>query len=76
MKGPGNQCEQMEFLNINLTKDSRLLLQAMHIACYWRILKKTRLFSGFKKSFKKSANREHLSLFMNGNEESQTKTRV
>jgi hypothetical protein len=30
-----------EFLDINLTKDSSLLLHAIHSPCYWRILKKT-----------------------------------
>ncbi len=46
VKGPRNQCAEMEFLNINLTKDSSLLLHAMHSACYWAEFKKTLLFSG------------------------------
>ncbi len=29
---------KMEFLDINLTKDSSLLLQAIHILFNWRIL--------------------------------------
>jgi hypothetical protein len=45
----------MEFLDINLTKDSSLLLSAIHIPFYWRILKKTILFSGLKILTKKSA---------------------
>jgi hypothetical protein len=40
---------EMEFLDINLTKDSSLLLHAIHSPFYWRILKKTILLSGFKK---------------------------
>jgi hypothetical protein len=43
----------MEFLDINLTKDSNLLLHAIHSAFYWRILKKTILFSGFQNPYKK-----------------------
>ncbi len=46
---------EMEFLDINLTKDSSLLLSAIHIPFYWRILKKTILFSGLKILTKKSA---------------------
>jgi hypothetical protein len=42
----------MEFLGINLTKDSSLLLHAIHSHFYWQILKKTMLFSGFKNPFK------------------------
>jgi hypothetical protein len=44
---------EMEFLNINLTKDSSLLLHATHSPFYGRILKKTKLFSGFKNPYKK-----------------------
>jgi hypothetical protein len=36
---------EMEFLDINLTKDSSLLVHAIHSPFYWR---KTILFSGFK----------------------------
>jgi hypothetical protein len=38
----------MEFLNINLAKDSSLLLQAVD----WLILKKTIPFSAFKNPYK------------------------
>jgi hypothetical protein len=54
----------MEFLEINLTKDSSLLIHAIHSPFYWRILKKTIHFSGFKSSYKKSAKQENSSLFM------------
>jgi len=40
----------MEFLDIILTKDSSLLLHAIHSPLYVWILKETILFSGFKKS--------------------------
>ncbi len=43
----------MEFLDINLTKDSRILLYAIHSPFYRCILKKTILFSGFKNHYKK-----------------------
>jgi hypothetical protein len=43
----------MEFLDINLTKDWSLLLQAIHSPFYWRILKKTILFFGFKNPYEK-----------------------
>ena len=36
---------EMEFLDINSTKDSSLLLYAIHSPFYWRILKKTILFT-------------------------------
>jgi hypothetical protein len=47
----------MEFLVIRLTKDSSLLLHAIHSTFYWRILKKTkyRLLSGFQNPYIKSA---------------------
>jgi hypothetical protein len=51
---------EMEFLDINLTKSSSLLLLAIHSAFYWRILKKTILFSGFKIPYKKSWKQEKL----------------
>jgi hypothetical protein len=38
---------EMEFLDINLTKDSSLLLQAIHSPFFRQILKKTILLSGF-----------------------------
>jgi hypothetical protein len=44
---------EMEFMDINLTKDSSLLLYAIHsLAFYWRILKSTIVYSGFKNSYK------------------------
>ncbi len=56
---------EMEFLDINLTKDSSLLLHAINSPFYWRILKKTILFSGLKNACKKSAKQENSSLFIN-----------
>jgi hypothetical protein len=47
---------EMEFLDINLTKDSSLLLHSIHSPFYWRILKNTILYSGYNSS-----------LFMNSN---------
>jgi hypothetical protein len=44
---------EMEFLDISLTKDSSLLLRAIHSPLYLRILKKTILFSCFKNPYKK-----------------------
>jgi hypothetical protein len=35
---------ELEFLDIDLTKDSNLLLHAIHGPFYWRILKKTILW--------------------------------
>jgi hypothetical protein len=44
----------MEFLDINLTNDSSLLLLLyIQSPFYWRILKKTILFFGFKNHYKK-----------------------
>jgi hypothetical protein len=45
----------MEFLDINLAKGLSLLLHAIHNPFYWRILKKTILFSGFKNPRNKKA---------------------
>jgi hypothetical protein len=42
---------EMEFLDINLTKDLSLLPHAIHSSFYWRILKKTILLSGFKNPY-------------------------
>ncbi len=53
----------MEFLDINLTKASSLLIHAIHSPFYWRISKKTILFPGFKNPYKKSTKQEKLSLF-------------
>jgi hypothetical protein len=43
-----NQYSEMEFLDINLTKDLSLFLNPIHSPFYWRILNKTTLLSGFK----------------------------
>jgi hypothetical protein len=43
----------MKFFDIKLTKDSSLLLYATHTPFYWRIFKKTILFSDFKNGNKK-----------------------
>ncbi len=50
----------MEFLDINLTKESSLLLHAIQSPFYWRILKNAILFSGFKIPFKDSAKPESI----------------
>ncbi len=42
----------MEFLDNNITKNSSLLLHALHSPFYWRVLKKTILFSGYKNPYK------------------------
>jgi hypothetical protein len=48
-KNPRNKTTpEMEFLDIILTKDSSLLLLAIHSPFYWRTLNKTILFSGFQ----------------------------
>jgi hypothetical protein len=39
--------------DMNLTKDSSLLLHAIHSLFYWRTLQKTILQSGFKTPYKK-----------------------
>ncbi len=44
---------EIEFLDISLTKDSSLLLHAIRILFYWRILQKTIIYSGFKNPYKK-----------------------
>jgi hypothetical protein len=44
---------EMDFLDINLTKDSSLLLHAIHSLSTGGFLKKTRLYSGFKNTYKK-----------------------
>ncbi len=56
---------KMEFLDINFTKDSSIFLHAIHSPFYWRTLKKTILFSGFKNNYKKAAKQENSGLFMN-----------
>jgi hypothetical protein len=50
---------EMEFLDINLIKDSSRLLNAIHTPFCWRIL----LFSGFKNTGT-SRNQENSILFM------------
>ncbi len=47
------------------TKDESLLLHDIHSAFYWRILKKTVLYSGFNNPYKKYAKQQNSSLFMN-----------
>ncbi len=56
---------EMEFLVINLTKDSSLLLHAFHSPFYWRILQKTILYSGFKNPYEKSSKQKNSSIFVN-----------
>jgi hypothetical protein len=48
----GQFSPELEFLDINLTKDSSLLLHDFHSPFYLRFLKKTILHCGFKKSGK------------------------
>jgi len=43
----------MEFLDINLTKDLSLLLDAIHSLSTVGFLKKTRLYSGFINTYQK-----------------------
>ncbi len=45
---PKGKNPEIEFLDINLTKNSIYLLHAVHSNFCWRIFKKTILFSGFK----------------------------
>jgi hypothetical protein len=45
--------KEMEVLDINLKKDSSLLLHAIHGLSTGGLLKKTRLYSGFKNTYKK-----------------------
>jgi hypothetical protein len=68
---------EMEFLDINLTKDLSLLIHAIHSPFYWRILQNTILFfyftltyenhthSAYKNTYKKIHEIQKLSLFMN-----------
>ncbi len=53
---------EMEFLDINLTKNLSLLLHAIHGPFYWRILQKTTFYSSFKTPYNKSTKQENLSL--------------
>jgi hypothetical protein len=43
----------MEFLDINLTKHSSLVLHAIRSSFYWRIVQQTMLYSGFQNPYKK-----------------------
>ena len=52
---------EIEFLDINLSKDSSLA-HAIHSPFYWRNLIKTMILSGFKNPYKKSAKQENSSL--------------
>jgi hypothetical protein len=56
---------EMEFLDINCTKDSSLLLHAIHSAFYWRILKKKYYSLVLKILTEKSAKQENSSTSMN-----------
>jgi hypothetical protein len=56
---------EMEFLDINLTKDSSLLLHAIHSPFYRRILRKPYFSLVLKILTKKSAKQENSSLSMN-----------
>jgi hypothetical protein len=55
----------MEFLGINLTKDSSLFAPCYSQYLLLVILKKTILFSGFNNPYKKPKKQENSSLFMN-----------
>ncbi len=52
---PERKRSDMEFLDMNLTKDLSLLLSAIHSLFDWRILRKTILYSGFKTTYKKNS---------------------
>jgi hypothetical protein len=56
----------MKFLDISFTKDSSLVLHAIHSPFYWRILKKPIRYSGFNNPYKNSTIQENLSLFKQG----------
>jgi hypothetical protein len=58
-------CPHLEFLDINLTKDSIFLINAFHSPLYWRVLKKTILYFGFKNIYKISTKHENSNIFMN-----------
>ncbi len=47
------KCTEMKFLDISLTKDSSLLLQAIHNPFYWQTLKKTIFFPSSDNLYKK-----------------------
>ncbi len=50
----------MDFLDINLTKDSSLLLHAIHSLSTDGFLKKTSLYSGFKNTYKNPRNKKKI----------------
>jgi hypothetical protein len=52
----------MEFLDINLTKDSSLLPRTIHSPFYCRILQKAIFFSGFKNPHKKNPRKQENSM--------------
>jgi hypothetical protein len=56
---------KMKFLDISFTKDSSLLLHAIHSPFYWWILKKIILLSSFKNPYQKFAKQEASTLFKN-----------
>ncbi len=56
---------KMEFLDINLAKDWSLSLHAIHSLFTGGFLKKTRLYSGFKNTYKKSLKQENSNSFIN-----------
>ncbi len=53
-------------MDINVTKDSSLLLHAIYSPFYRQIFQKTKLFTGFQDPYQKSAKQENSRLFMNG----------
>jgi len=53
----------MEFLCMNLTKDLRLFLSAIYNLFYRRLLLKTILYSGFKKSKQKNPGNKKIRVF-------------
>jgi hypothetical protein len=61
----GDLDPEMEFLDINLTKGSNLLLHGIHIPFYWRILKKIILYSIINNLYKKKRETRNSSLLMN-----------
>ncbi len=72
--GLGHNCDfkdamgkpEREILDINFSKDSSLLLHAIHSLSTAGFLKETTLCSGFKITYKKkSAKRENAGLFVN-----------
>jgi hypothetical protein len=54
---------EMEFLDINMTIDTSLLIHAIYSPFYWRVLKKTILW--FKNTYKKYAKKENSGPCMN-----------